>query len=95
MVIVMCKFPIPAAQREAYYHDLETVLGVPSRKDPGCLQYDYFYPAGRDDMIVLLERWENEELLNAHLNTPHCKMAPVIREKYGATAEFQRFVTVD
>ncbi len=42
-------------------------LAVPTRKEKGNLSYDVLQPEGRDDIVILAERWEKEEDFQAHV----------------------------
>lgn len=45
---------------------LETV-----RREDGCLQYDYYLPLDREDVLLLVERWRDRAAQQVHLATPH------------------------
>ncbi|MCX6021986.1 MAG: antibiotic biosynthesis monooxygenase [Chloroflexi bacterium] len=63
------------------------------RTEPGCEQYELFQSAERPDLLVLLERWSDEETLAAHsaLNrtrpplAPELRAAPGVLERYPIT----------
>ncbi len=46
-------------------------LVEPSRKDPGCIQYDLHQGSDDPRRFVFYENWTSRELLEAHLKTPH------------------------
>ncbi|KAB1438963.1 putative quinol monooxygenase [Pseudodesulfovibrio senegalensis] len=57
-----------------------------SRKDSGCLQYDMHRLPDDPDQFMLYERWESQELLDAHLGAEHLagvqkEMADVLVDK--------------
>jgi quinol monooxygenase YgiN len=54
------------AVREAFEGVLE-----PSRKDKGCKRYDLFTAEGAPGTFVMLETWESQEDLDAHMKSPH------------------------
>jgi quinol monooxygenase YgiN len=39
--------------------------------EPGCLAYDYFLSRHEEGVILVFEKWESEEALGAHMQTPH------------------------
>lgn len=43
----------------------------PSRRDPGCLQYDLHRSTEAPHAFMFVERWESKSLLDEHLATPH------------------------
>ncbi len=44
-----------------------------SRKEPGCLQYDFSHDPANPDRLVLYERWKNFDALVNHFSLPHTK----------------------
>lgn len=48
-------------------------LVAPSRKDPGCINYDLHIGATDPADFVFYENWTSKALLDAHLATPHLK----------------------
>ena len=45
----------------------------PSRRDPGCLQYDLHRALDDPAAFVFLEQWETRRNWRAHMETPHLK----------------------
>ena len=62
-----------------------------SNNDKGCLQYEYFLPVEEKDVVVLLERWENDEVLQEHLKTPHIAKMPDIKERFVKDTTVEKF----
>ena len=60
-----------------------------SRQDEGCLQYDYFFSADRDNEILLLEKWESKELQQKHGQQPHFAELGKLKEKYKIQSELE------
>lgn len=42
-----------------------------SLKDKGCVAYDLFASATREDVFMICETWADEASLSAHENAPH------------------------
>jgi len=55
-------------RRDAVVEVLRSVQG-PVRAQPGCLACDVFEEQGPEPSVVLLERWENDDALAAHLRS--------------------------
>ncbi len=66
-------------------------LGVieKSRQDEGCLRYDYFFSADRDNEILLLEKWESKELQEKHNELPHVLKLGELKKEYKIRTEFE------
>ena len=67
--------------------------GIPqnSRTEEGCHMYDYFFNRDRDNEMVLIEKWENDESLKAHQSTDLFKTLPEIKAPYKIEVKFERF----
>jgi quinol monooxygenase YgiN len=46
-------------------------LAGPSRSEPGCLLYDVCRSQADPNELLVLEEWESQEVLDAHMATPH------------------------
>jgi len=57
------------------------------RKDPGCEQFDLFQNAEDPDDFMLVERWTDEEKLNAHYALKRPPIAQDLRAPGGAQPE--------
>jgi len=45
----------------------------PTLKEPGCVQYDLHRHISQPGRFVFYEKWESQDLLNRHLQSPHLK----------------------
>ena len=74
--------PVKAEDRAAAV-EVAKELVKKSLNDKGCVAYDVFESATRDNVIMICETWENEECLDAHMKSEHfTTLVPQI-EKYG------------
>jgi quinol monooxygenase YgiN len=53
--------------------DLVTELAQASRQDTGCISYEMYQDIKDETVLTMIETWENEAALQAHLNAPHFK----------------------
>ena len=42
-----------------------------TRLEPGCISYDLYASTEDEDVLIMLEQWENREVLDAHMKTEH------------------------
>lgn len=42
-----------------------------SRKEPGCLSYDLCQDPREENTLIFVERWRDEESIEAHRTAPH------------------------
>jgi len=48
-------------------------LAGPSREEPGCILYDVCRSLSDANEVLVLEEWESQAALDAHMATPHFK----------------------
>lgn len=61
-----------------------------TQAESGCIAYD-FYPSYNKDIILLIEKWADNESLNAHKEQEHLKKLLSLKEKYGITTTVDAF----
>jgi quinol monooxygenase YgiN len=42
-----------------------------TRREDGCISYDYVQDTERADVVMVIERWTSREALAAHFHVPH------------------------
>ncbi len=67
-----------------------TELVAISRRDMGCISKDLYKSTTNDDRYLILETWESEEDLKAHMETEHFKRLVPEMEKY-STLTLEKF----
>lgn len=53
-----------------------------TRRERGNGMYHYFFPAEGEDKVLLVEKWQDQECLEAHMNSAHMQEIRAIKEKY-------------
>ena len=66
MVIVGGRFEVDPEQREAFLAGRMEAMRA-SRAEAGCLEYTFSADPIEPGRVVLFERWESQEALDAHL----------------------------
>ena len=44
-----------------------------TRLESGCISYNLYASTESDNILLMLERWENQEVLESHMQTKHFK----------------------
>lgn len=70
MIILIGSFEMAPIQADRLAPAFEK-LSAASRKDDGCILYSWNFAADQDNVVRLLEIWENEDKLKEHLALPH------------------------
>ena len=69
MIVVGGTFEVEPDQREAFLAGRLHAM-VRSRAEPGCLEYTFAADPLVPGRVILFERWESQEHLDAHLAVP-------------------------
>ena len=70
MIIVHGIFPIRADARSKALALMEEMSSL-SRKEPGCLTYEFYAALSSDTEFLLFQEWESIDALQDHFDTPH------------------------
>ena len=70
------------------------------RAEKGNLRYEYYLPFeettdDKNDTILLIDSWENQQAINLHHATPMMKTIAELREKYDPHMTIERFFPDD
>ena len=66
MLVVGGTFEVDPADRDAFIASRHDSMRT-SRGEPGCLEYTFAADPIESGRVILFERWENQEALDAHL----------------------------
>ena len=61
---------VEAANRASLLAEAKALVEK-SLNDEGCVAYDVFESATRQDVMMICETWQNEEVLKAHMAAEH------------------------
>ena len=83
MIVLNVTYKCKPGMREAFLKNIkEEGLDAKSRAEAGNIKYDYYYSAADPDELFLLEKWNDEEALSFHKNTPHFTRLGEIKAEY-------------
>jgi quinol monooxygenase YgiN len=63
------------------------------RAESGNLKYDYFFPMGDEETVMLVDSWENQQALDVHHASKMMGRITELREKYDLTMKVERYVS--
>jgi quinol monooxygenase YgiN len=75
MLIVGGDFQLDPEQREAFLASRVPAMEQ-SRAEPGCLEYTFAGDPVDPGRVILFERWESQEALDAHLKAMRSRPQP-------------------
>ena len=70
----------------------QTGTAAAIRAEKGNLKYEYFYPVNDEETVLLIDRWENQEAIDAHHATPMMNKITELRNKYDLHMRVERYV---
>ncbi len=70
MIIVHGTIPIKAERREKAL-DLARWMEYESRREDGCISYEFFVGLSDPNTLMLFQEWESMEALMGHFQTDH------------------------
>jgi quinol monooxygenase YgiN len=68
MILVMGRYSIDPAKREAFLAFARELVAQ-ERRQPGCLAFDIFEDVTTPNAFLMMEQWENEDVLDAHTSS--------------------------
>ena len=83
MIAVVVTYQCKAGKRDAFLSAIRAEgLDQASRSEQGNLRYAYYLPVEAPDDLLLLESWENAEVLAAHGQMPHYLRLGELKAEY-------------
>ena len=52
------------------------------RREPGCIQFDYFCSVDQPDILFLLEKWTDRDAQKVHLTQPHMDTVRTLKDQF-------------
>lgn len=72
MIKIIAKFTLKPSSVESVKKDI-AALEIATRKEAGCISYQFFQDVNNHDLCFAIEEWESQEALNNHMNADHFK----------------------
>ena len=65
------------------------------RNEAGNIRYDYFFPLGDEETVLLIDSWENQESIDFHHQSPMMNKIAELRDKYNLHMKAERYQSED
>ncbi len=65
------------------------------RAEEGNERYEYFFPMDDPEVVMLVDRWKNEEALDLHHKSEMMKEIAYLRNKYNLSMKVEKFRELD
>lgn len=93
MIILHVTYVMNPGEKENFLTAIKAAkIDLATRNEIGCLQYDFFYAAQNDDKVLLVEKWETIDALNAHVKMPHYKCLADLKLKYVKSTTVEKYI---
>lgn len=92
MIVLNLYYKLNPDTKEEFLDEVYS-LGIVknTQAENGCIAYD-FYPSYDKDIVLLVEKWADEESLNTHKEQEHLKKLLSLKEKYGISTTVDSFI---
>lgn len=90
MIRINASMIIETSENRKPLIDAATELVEFSLRDKGCIGYDLYESKTNDDRMMIIETWESEEDLKAHMNSEHFRRLVPEMQKY-STMTLEKF----
>ena len=70
MIIVTATITAKKGQKDKIISKSQDVI-LSTRQESGCISYELLASTEDDDVLMMFERWESMESLDAHMQTEH------------------------
>lgn len=65
------------------------------RAEAGNLRYEYFFPMGDAETVLLIDSWADQAAIDAHHASPMMARIVALRDKYDLSMRVERYVSDD
>ncbi len=72
MIIVTAKITAKSSKKDKIISKAQNLIEY-SRLDPGCISYSLYASTEDENILLMLEQWENQDALGSHMQTEHFK----------------------
>ncbi|NLO98335.1 MAG: hypothetical protein GX091_09775 [Peptococcaceae bacterium] len=92
MILLHVKYKLKPNVRDEFVVKLkEYDLANEYRKQPGNITYEYFIPIAEEDVLFVVDAWEDEAACEAHLTSPPSEILGPLKQKYVLETIVKRF----
>ena len=70
MILLIARVPVKEERMDDFLKEAERVA-APSRKEEGCVSYEYFVSGEGKNLVVFLELWKDKAAITHHNGTGH------------------------
>ncbi len=92
MIILNVTYKCKEGKREAFLEAIQKEgIDAASRKEDGNIKYDYYLPVNDINEVLLVEKWENADVISEHAKMPHFLRLGELKGEYIEETIIERF----
>ncbi len=92
MIILHVTFRTQQGKAEEFVQKvLSEGIAKNSEAEEGNYYYDFYHSAEKEDEVMLLEKWENQEVLDLHCKQPHYQRIGELKEQYVVDTVIEKY----
>lgn len=65
------------------------------RAEEGNIRYEYFFPMGDEETVLLIDSWKDQHAIDLHHASPMMASIMALREKYDLHMKVERYLSDD
>jgi quinol monooxygenase YgiN len=73
MINIVAKHFVKRDELDNFITLAKELVSETQKKDAGCIHYDLFQDLKDPQILTIIEEWENEDVLNKHMEAKHFK----------------------
>jgi quinol monooxygenase YgiN len=85
MIIVAGTITFDAEKAQVLTDGFDEVQAA-TLKEPGCLAYDYYLSRNQPGVVLMFEKWESDEALAQHMQSPNMATMGALMGQLGISA---------
>lgn len=80
MIKVTAKHLVKEEKIKEFIHYAKKLVSATINED-GCIKYELFQDEQNPKILTIIEEWENKEVLDLHMKSPHfVELVPILNE---------------
>ncbi len=92
MILVTCKYETKENAVKDLLKEIEELKLLEGfRAQPGNLSFDYYLPIDQDNVLFLVDTWEDDDAFTAHISCEPAKQFGALKEKYIVNTIFNKY----
>lgn len=86
MILIIARYTLAEGKKADYLKNIaQEQIIEKCRKENGNIAYEFLSSNENPNEIIVLEKWENEKVLDIHSKASHFKKMMEIKESFGAS----------